>query len=124
MPFVLGLLAVIAVLSSVVLIFIILLQEPKGGGIAAALGGSGMEAIGPATGGVNRFTSWTAGIWMSACFLHAVLMTGGPAIGTKPAANPPGQTGGNAPSDGKKDAATPPVENDTPTKDTTPAPPK
>src|ERR1044072_4711596 len=101
MPFVLGLLAVIPVLSSIVLIFLILLQEPKGGGIAAGLGGSGMEAIGPATGGVNRFTSWTAGVWMSACFLHAVLMVGGPTISAKPV-NPPGQTGGNAPPDEKK----------------------
>jgi protein translocase SecG subunit len=72
--FVLGLLSVVAVLSSVLLMFVILLQEPKGGGIAAALGGSGMEAIGPAVGGVNRFTTWVAGIWMVVCFLHAVGM--------------------------------------------------
>ena len=75
MGFVLGLLSVIAVLSSVLLIFIILLQEPKGGGIAAALGGSGMEAIGPSVGGVNRFTSWIAAVWMVACFVHALSMT-------------------------------------------------
>ncbi len=72
--FVLGLLAVTAVVSSLVLLVVILLQEPKGGGIAAALGGSGMEAIGVATGSVNKFTSWVAGIWVGACFLHAVLM--------------------------------------------------
>jgi preprotein translocase subunit SecG len=92
MPFVLGLLSVVAVLASILLAFVVLLQEPKGGGIAAALGGSGMEAIGPATGGVNRFTTWVATIWMTTCFLHAILMTAGPAIGTKPAATPAGQT--------------------------------
>jgi protein translocase SecG subunit len=74
MGFVLGLLSVIAVLSSVLLMFIILLQEPKGGGIASALGGSGMEAIGPSVGGVNRFTSWVAAVWMVACFSHATWM--------------------------------------------------
>jgi protein translocase SecG subunit len=114
MGFVLGLLSVIAVLSSIVLAFVVLLQEPKGGGIAAALGGSGMEAIGPATGGVNRFTSWTAGVWMVTCFLHAILMTPGTALvpkddakkgadtsgsqsGEKPADNGGGGGGENAP---------------------------
>jgi protein translocase SecG subunit len=86
MNFVLGLMSVIAVVSSILLAFVVLLQEPKGGGLAAALGGSGMEAIGPATGSVNRFTSWVAGIWMVTCFLHSVLLGGGPAVGaTKPA---------------------------------------
>ena len=105
MPFVLGLLSVIAVLSSILLAFVVLLQEPKGGGIAAALGGSGMEAIGPATGGVNRFTTWVAAIWMTTCFLHSILMTAGPAIGAKPPATPAGQT----PTDDK--APLPPNEN-------------
>src|SRR5438093_7651874 len=85
MGFVLGLLAVIAVISSILLMFVVLLQEPKGGGIASALGGSGMEAIGPAVGSVNRFTSWVAGVWMVACFFHAVLMTSGPALVQKEA---------------------------------------
>jgi protein translocase SecG subunit len=73
MTFILGLLAVIAVFSSLLLMFVILLQEPKGGGIASALGGSGMEALGVATGGVNRFTCWVAGVWVFACLLHAIL---------------------------------------------------
>ncbi len=90
--FFLGLLAVVAVLSSVVLAFVVLLQEPKGGGIAAALGGSGMDTFGPAAGGVNRFTSWMAGIWMAACFLHAILMTSGPVIIGKTVQTPPGDT--------------------------------
>lgn len=84
MGFVLGLLAVIAVIASILLMFVVLLQEPKGGGIASALGGSGMEAIGPSVGGVNRFTSWMAGIWMVACFGHAVWMTNGPALAAPP----------------------------------------
>jgi preprotein translocase subunit SecG len=82
MNFILGLLSVVAVLSSILLAFVVLLQEPKGGGIAAALGGSGMEAIGPATGGVNRFTSWVAAIWMATCLLHSSLMPSGAAVGT------------------------------------------
>jgi preprotein translocase subunit SecG len=88
MPFVLGLLTVVAVLASILLAFVVLLQEPKGGGIAAALGGSGMEAIGPATGGVNRFTTWVAAIWMTACFLHAIAMKPGAALETKAADKP------------------------------------
>lgn len=72
MTFFLGLLAVVAVLSSLLLMFVILLQEPKGGGIASALGGSGMEALGVATGGVNRFTCWVAAVWIGACLLHAI----------------------------------------------------
>ena len=101
--FLLGLLGVIAVLSSIVLTFIILLQEPKGGGIAAALGGSGMEAIGPATGGVNRFTSWTAAVWMTACFLHSLMLGVGPTLAVKPP-NPPGGAidPGQAPENGEK----------------------
>ena len=85
MPFVLGLMSVIAVLSSILLAFVVLLQEPKGGGIAAALGGSGMEAIGPATGGVNRFTTWVAAIWMATCFFHSIGMKAGTELTTKPA---------------------------------------
>jgi protein translocase SecG subunit len=93
MGFVLGLLSVMAVLSSVLLMFVILLQEPKGGGIAAALGGSGMEAIGPSVGGVNRFTAWVAGVWIVCCFLHAILMNTGPASAGPPVAPPaPGET--------------------------------
>ena len=73
MTFVLGLLAVTAVLASILLMFVILLQEPKGGGIASALGGSGMEAVGVNVGSVNRFTAWVAGVWIGACLLHAIL---------------------------------------------------
>src|SRR5437870_542575 len=90
MGFVTGFLSVVAVLSSVLLMFVVLLQEPKGGGLAAALGGSGMEAIGPAVGGVNRFTAWVAGVWMVSCFVHSYLTGGGPVIEIK--TEKPGQT--------------------------------
>lgn len=102
--FFLGLLAVVAVVSSVVLAFVILLQEPKGGGIAAALGGSGMDTFGPAAGGVNRFTSWVAGIWMAVCFLHAILMTTGPVIIGKTPQTPPSDTGSATPPGGEAPA--------------------
>jgi preprotein translocase subunit SecG len=108
--FFLGLLAVVAVVSSIVLGFVVLLQEPKGGGIAAALGGSGMDTFGPAAGGVNRFTSWMAGIWMVACFLHAILMTSGPIIVGKDPQTAPGEsskdTGGTTPPGGEAPAGT------------------
>ena len=99
MIFILGLLSVVAVLASVLLMFVVLLQEPKGGGLAAALGGSGMEAIGPSVGGVNRFTAWVAGIWMFACFVHAWRMT--PHMkGDDAAKTPPAQQGGQEPGGG------------------------
>ena len=91
MDFFLGLLAIIAVLTAVILSVVILLQEPKGGGLAAALGGSGMEAIGVNTGSVNRFTMWMAGVWIVACLLHAILMS--PSIDVSP------EDGGDTPSD-------------------------
>ena len=104
MGFILGLMSVIAVVSSILLAFVVLLQEPKGGGLAAALGGSGMEAIGPATGSVNRFTSWVAGIWMATCFLHSIMMGGGPAVGATPAPKP-----GDKPADIGTQDGKPPV---------------
>ena len=81
MTFVVGLLAVVAALSALLLMFVILLQEPKGGGIASALGGSGMEALGVSTGGVNRFTCWVAAVWIGACLLHSILQPTGPLVG-------------------------------------------
>ena len=74
MEFIVGLLAVIAVASSILLTVVILLQEPKGGGLAGARGGSGMEAIGGSRGSVNKFTSIVAAVGVAACLLHAVLM--------------------------------------------------
>ena len=97
MGFVLGLLAVTAVITSILLMFVILLQEPKGGGLAAALGGSGMDAIGANVGQVNRFTSWVAGIWIGACLLHAILQPVGASLSSAVAPSP--DDGANAPVD-------------------------
>jgi protein translocase SecG subunit len=83
--------------------FVILLQEPKGGGLAAALGGSGMDAIGANVGQVNRFTSWVAGIWIGACLLHAILQPSGARI-TAPSDKP------NAPGETSVEAPTPPED--------------
>ena len=83
MSFILGLLSVTAVIASILLAIVILLQEPKGGGIAAALGGAGMEAVGVNTGSVNKFTSWVATIWVLSCFLHAILMPSDATIGAE-----------------------------------------
>ena len=80
MDFILGLLSVSAVVTAVLLMVVILLQEPKGGGLAAALGGSGMEAIGVNTGSVNKFTSTVATIWIITCLAHAILMDTGPSV--------------------------------------------
>lgn len=96
MTFILGLLSVLAVVGAIVLMVVILLQEPKGGGLAAALGGSGMEAIGVNTGSVNRFTTWVATAWVACCFLHALLMPFEHAVGTGPGEKPAGaDTGGS-----------------------------
>ncbi len=99
MQFVLGLLLFIAVASSILLMVVILLQEPKGGGLAAALGGSGMEAIGVNTGSVNKFTSAVATVWVVACLLHAVLMGTGTAHQGGSNGDAPAAPGG-APGDG------------------------
>ncbi len=91
MEFILGILAVTAVVTSILLMVVILLQEPKGGGLAAALGGSGMEAIGVNTGSVNKFTSTVAAIWILTCLAHAVLMDTGPSIQSKPDTDTPSE---------------------------------
>jgi len=89
MDFILGILAVTAVVCAVLLMVVILLQEPKGGGLAAALGGSGMEAIGVNTGSVNKFTSTVAAIWILTCLAHAILMDTGPTVAAKPNSDAP-----------------------------------
>lgn len=101
--FLTGILSVICVLTALLLAFVVLIQEPKGGGIAAALGGSGMEAIGPATGSVNRFTSWVAGIWMVSCFVLSIVHGAGPALKAPvKAGDAPVENGGSGTDDGEK----------------------
>jgi len=100
MGFVLGLLAISAVVLSIVLLIVILLQEPKGGGLAAALGGSGMEAIGVNTGSVNKFTAGVATAWIICCLMHAILMAPGTEIVAEDGGDTPADTGGDGGSEG------------------------
>ena len=73
----LGLLSTLAAFAALALTLTVLVQEPKGGGIASAMGGQGFsEVVGPKVGVVHRFTAVVAGVWLVACFLHAVAMHG------------------------------------------------
>lgn len=67
------LLYVVFSLSSLLLIIVILLQEGKGGGLAAAFGGAGGDAFGVGSGGINRFTSILAGIFIGSAVVLAAL---------------------------------------------------
>lgn len=95
MGFITGLLAVSAVVLSIVLLVVILLQEPKGGGLAAALGGSGMEAIGVNTGSVNKFTAGLATAWIICCLAHSILMAPGTEIVETEGGDDAADTGGD-----------------------------
>ncbi len=77
------LLFVVFGLSSLILIIVILLQEGKGGGLAAAFGGAGADTFGVGSGGINRFTTVLAGIFMlTAIMLAATSPTS--VVGTSP----------------------------------------
>jgi protein translocase SecG subunit len=64
---------VLFVLCSGFLIFIILLQEPKGGGLAEAFGGTGAETFGVKSSGVNRFTLTIAAFWIGSAVVIQLL---------------------------------------------------
>jgi len=66
-----GLIFVLFVLSALLLMLIVLLQEPKGGGLSGAFGGAGAETFGVQTGGVNKFTSYVAGIFIVLAVIYA-----------------------------------------------------
>ena len=68
-----GLLFVVFVLCALLLILIVLLQEPKGGGLSGAFGGAGAETFGVQTGGVNKFTSYVATVFLVAAVLYAAI---------------------------------------------------
>ncbi|MEM8885198.1 MAG: preprotein translocase subunit SecG [Planctomycetota bacterium] len=68
-----GLVFFLFVLVSLLLILIILLQEPKGGGLSGAFGGAGAETFGVQTGGVNKFTSYLAGIFLLLAIFYAII---------------------------------------------------
>ena len=59
--------------SSAFLIFVILLQEPKGGGLAQAFGGTGAETFGVKASGVNRFTLTIAAFWVGSAIMIQLL---------------------------------------------------
>lgn len=60
-------------LLSVILIAIVLMQEGKGGGLGSAFGGAGGEAFGHGVGGINRFTSIVAGLFMVLAVILAIM---------------------------------------------------
>ena len=64
---------ILFVAASAFLIFIILLQEPKGGGLAEAFGGTGAETFGVKTSGVNRFTLTIAAFWVGSAVMIQLL---------------------------------------------------
>ncbi len=64
---------VLFVICSAFLIFIILLQEPKGGGLAEAFGGTGAETFGVKSSGVNRFTLTVAAFWIGSAVMIQLL---------------------------------------------------
>ena len=59
--------------AAVVLTAIILLQEGKGGGLGSAFGGAGGEAFGHGAGGINRFTSILAAVFMVSALVIALM---------------------------------------------------
>lgn len=53
---------VVFVIVCLMLIAVVLIQEGKGGGFGNAFGGMGGEVFGHGATGVNKLTSWLAGI--------------------------------------------------------------
>lgn len=121
LSFLKGLLMFLFIVSAILLIVIVLLQEPKGGGLASAFGGMGAETFGVKTGGVNKFTSIVAGLFMAIAILYAALREEGerslletsptvdqaPAVpGNLPPAPPPSDPGSGAPTPPPDDAGT------------------
>ena len=65
------LLYILFVFAAIVLIVVILLQEGKGGGFGQALGEHGQQTFGVGASGINRFTAWTAVVFLgSALTIH------------------------------------------------------
>jgi preprotein translocase subunit SecG len=92
------------ILSSLLLIVVILLQEGKGGGLAGAFGGMGGETFGVGSGGINKFTSILAAIFIgSAVILGATAWTSVAPKSDKP---PDAETAGENPG-GSPDENTP-----------------
>ena len=67
------LLYILFVFAAIVLIVVILLQEGKGGGFGQALGEHGQQTFGVGASGINRFTMWTAIVFLgSAITIHVL----------------------------------------------------
>lgn len=60
---------IVFVLSAILLVLVVLLQEPKGGGLAEAFGGTGGETFGHRASGIARFTGWVAFVFMASAIL-------------------------------------------------------
>ena len=72
---------IIFFLVAILLGAIILLQEGKGGGIGAAFGGVGGEAFGHGAGGINRFTTVLATIFLLTALVIALFSRPGSVAG-------------------------------------------
>ena len=67
------LLYIVFVLAAIVLIVVVLLQEGKGGGFGGALGSHGQETFGVGSAGINKFTAFTAALFLgSALSIHFI----------------------------------------------------
>ena len=75
MGFIVGFLTVVYFLTCVILVVIVLMQEPKGGGLSSAFGGSGLDtAFGASIGRkMSSFTVWLAVIFIILTFALAIL---------------------------------------------------
>ena len=77
MGFVTGLTGVVYFITCIILVIVVLMQEPKGGGLSSAFGGSGLDtAFGASIG--RKMSSFT--VWLAVFFL---ILTIGLAILTK-----------------------------------------
>ena len=74
-----GFIFVSFVCVSLLLVLVVLLQEPKGGGLSGAFGGVGAETFGVQTGGVNRFTSYLAALFLGLAIMYAAIREEEPA---------------------------------------------
>ena len=68
-----SLIFVVFMFVALLMCLIVLLQEPKGGGLSGAFGGVGAETFGVQTGGVNKFTSWLAAIFLGLAVMYAAM---------------------------------------------------
>lgn len=122
MTFVVGFLTVVYFITCAVLIIVVLMQEPKGGGLSSAFGGSGLDtAFGASIGRkMSSFTVYLAVFFMVLTIVLAVLArsdtetetveglgqpaapaapTGEPGDGAKPG-TPPAKAGAQTPAGG------------------------